>query len=254
MKPVEKVVIKPNLVSKPVIKPKTTATHKLIVFSSEKVNSKPFGSSKYYDEPKSKTHLQRTCYRCGKVGHLISDCGLDFSSTDCTNLRYFSPRETRKCFTCCGKGHISANCPNNRIKKCSDDESWVKKLGGSLRKVKPNEEEMRVLRKFDPDCVWVKEEKNQQKRIFDHKKNVKKIVKMVTSSDDDFFDKFSSKSFSKKNGKSKSFWKLRCRSGDQISGKKDDNYEDGSSSSSSQQNGKSPFRETQRRSGVGRPF
>ncbi|KAD7116824.1 hypothetical protein E3N88_04092 [Mikania micrantha] len=41
-----------------------------------------------------------------------------------------------------------------QIRKSSDDESWVNRLGGSLRKVKPSEEEMRVLRKFDPDFVW----------------------------------------------------------------------------------------------------
>ena len=79
-------------------------------------------------------------------------------------------------------------------------------------------------------------------------------MKMVTSSDDDFFDKFSSKSISNQNGKSTSFWKLRCRSVDQISRKKDENIEDRSSSSSSQQNGRGPFRETRRRNGEGHPF
>ncbi|KAC9378526.1 hypothetical protein E3N88_45930 [Mikania micrantha] len=141
-----------------------------------------------------------------------------------------------------------------QIRKSSDDESWVNRLGGSLRKVKPSEEEMRVLRKFDPDFVWVKEEINQKKRVFDNKRNVKKIVKLVISSDDDSSDKASSKSFSKPSFKSKSFWKLKNRSSDQISGKKDDHSEDGSSSSSSQQNGRGPFRETRRRNGGGHPF
>ncbi|KAD2805483.1 hypothetical protein E3N88_38860 [Mikania micrantha] len=193
MKSVEKVVNKPNLVSKPVMKTKPTTTLKPIVyvksstthkgessgifqkhnviskkvdkvdflfdkfgighkdksknfqnkmtnskiksiglrnrFSSAKDDSKPFSSSKYYDEPKPKNHLKdKKCYPCGKFGHLVADCDLDFSSTDCSIFR---------------------------IRKSSDDESWVNRSGGSPRKVKPSEEEMRVLRKFDPDCVWV---------------------------------------------------------------------------------------------------
>ena len=59
---------------------------------------------------------------------------------------------------------------------------------GSPRRIRPSEDEMKVLRKFNPDCFWVKEEDNQKKRVFENKRNVKKIVKIVTSSDDDSFD------------------------------------------------------------------
>ncbi|KAD4385701.1 hypothetical protein E3N88_25870 [Mikania micrantha] len=319
MKQVEKVVIKPTKVSKPVIKAKPTTTLKPIVYvksstthqgessenfrkqnvvskkvekvdfffdrfgvgdkdksknfqnqmsnskikstglrnrlSSAKVVSKPFSSSKYYDESTLKNHLKdRKCYRCGNFGHLIADCDLDFSSIDCSSFKPFSPRETRKCFTCCGKGHISTNCPNNKIRKSSDDESWVNRSGGSPRRLRPSEDEMRVFRKYNPDCFWVKEENNQKKRVFENKRNVKKIVKIVTSSDDDSFDNASSKSFLKQHFKSKSFWNLKNRSGDEVFGKEDDKSDDGYSSRSSQKNGRGPIRETRRRNGGGHPF
>ena len=74
--------------------------------------------------------------------------------------------------------------------------------------MKPSEEEMRVLRKFDPECVWVKEEKNQKRKVFDNKQHVKKLVKNASLSDDEFYDNFSSNRFSIQNFNSNSFWKF----------------------------------------------
>ncbi|KAD5318063.1 hypothetical protein E3N88_18009 [Mikania micrantha] len=94
--------------------------------SSPSVASKSLGSSKSCDELKPKSISQRKCYTCGRLGHVIADCDLDTS-----------------------------NCPNHKIRKSSVNDSRVIQSGGSPRKVKPSEEEMRVLRKFDPECVWV---------------------------------------------------------------------------------------------------
>ncbi|KAD5960727.1 hypothetical protein E3N88_12199 [Mikania micrantha] len=188
-------------------------------------------------------------------GHLVADCNIGFSSSDCGSLRSFSPKETRKCFTCYGKGHIFANFPNNKVRKSSDEEIWVHVSSGSSRKDRPSEDEMKVLRKLNPDCFWVKKEIEQKKRVFENKRNIKKIVKIVTSSDDESFENFSSRfSFSKQPTRSKSFWKLNNISGDDFSKKEEDTSDDGYLIRSLQKNGKGPFQETRHGNGGVIPY
>ncbi|KAD4586622.1 hypothetical protein E3N88_24223 [Mikania micrantha] len=206
VKSAEKAGVKQNVVSKPGLKVKTSYTLKPTVFvkssttqkgessntfqkqkefskkidkkfvkviarnksSSPSVASKSLGSSKRCDESKPKSVSSRKCYRCGKMGHVIAECDLD----TCNRFHTFTPHETQQCFTCGGKGHISANCPNHKIRKNSVNDSHVIHSGGSPRRVKPSEEEMRILWKFDPDCVWVKDEKFQKRKVFDNKQQV----------------------------------------------------------------------------------
>ncbi|KAD6118921.1 hypothetical protein E3N88_10192 [Mikania micrantha] len=123
-----------------------------------------------------------------------------------------------------------------------------------ITRVKPSEEEMKVLRKFDSECVWVKEEKIQKKKVFENKQHVKRLVKKASSSDDEFYDNFSSKQFPKQNVNSNSFWKFRHRSDDKFLVRKDEYLEDGSSSNSSKLNGRRLFRKAQHRNGGSHPF
>ncbi|KAL8243994.1 hypothetical protein R6Q59_010252, partial [Mikania micrantha] len=98
------------------------------------------------------------------------------------------------------------------------------------------------------------EEKIQKRKVFYNKQHVKRVVKMASLSDDEFYDNFSSKQFSKQNVNSNSFWKFRYRPDDNFFVRKDECLEDGSSSSSSKPNGRRLFRETQRQNGGSHPF
>ena len=217
---------------------------------SPSVASKSLESSKGCDE-KPKKVSSRKCYRCGKLGHVISECDMDI----CNRFHTFTPRETRQCFTCGGKGHISVNCPNHKVKKkTSVNDNCVIHAGGNPRRVKPSEEEMKILRKFDPECVWVKDEQFYKRQVFDNQQKGKRVLNRSSSSDDEFYDNFPHKRFSKQNSNSHSCWKSRYRSGDRFDVRNDEYLEDGFSSSSSRSNGRRLFRETQRRNGGSHPF
>ena len=217
---------------------------------SSSVASKSLDSSKGSDE-KPKKVSSRKCYRCGKLGHVIAECDMD----NCNRFHTFTPRETRQCFTCGGKGHISVNCPNHKVKKkTSSIDSRVIHSDRIPRRVKPSEDEMRILRKFDPECIWVKEENFHKKQVFDKNQKGKMILNRSSFSDDEFYDHFSHKNFSKQNLSSNSCWKSRYRSGDKFDERYDEYLEEGSSSNSSRLNGRRLFGETQRRKGGSHPF
>ncbi|KAD4180452.1 hypothetical protein E3N88_29043 [Mikania micrantha] len=146
-----------------------------------------------------------------------------FEST-MTIFHTFTPRDTRQCFTCGGKGHISVNCPNHKVKKkTSVNDNCVIHASGNPRRVKPSEEEMKILRKFDPECIWVKDEQFHKRQVFDNQQKGKRVLN-------------------------------RYRSGDRFDLSNDEYLEEGSSSSLLRSNGRRLFRETQRRNGGSHPF
>ncbi|KAD6454380.1 hypothetical protein E3N88_09086 [Mikania micrantha] len=229
---------------------KTNVTDLKKKSQSPSVASKSLDSSKGCDE-KPKKVSSRKCYRCGKQGHVIAECDMD----NCNRFHTFTPRETRQCFTCGGKGHISVNCPNHKVKKkISSNDIRVIHSDRTPRRVKPSEDEMKILRKFDPECIWVKDEKFHKQRVFDNQQKCKKVLNRSSSSDDEFYDNFHHKDFSKQNSNSNSYWKSRYRSGDRFDLRDDEYLEDGSSSNSSRSNGRWRFGETQRRKGGSHPF